>query len=73
MEYQQHDQNSFCFSSLASALKALNKLAAVNATATIIYTSLTYAIPDGIKFENSIMSDQTRNFGEQHIHYKLEQ
>ena len=48
-------------------------MVAENETATHIYASLTYAINDRIKFANSIVSNEARNFGEQHLRYKLKQ
>ena len=75
MVYHQHDQNSFCLSILAYAFKALNKLVAENEIATHISASFTYylhAVPDIIKFSNSILLDKARKFGEQQLRYKLE-
>ena len=72
MAYQQHDQNSSCFSSLASALKALNRLVAVNAIATRMYSSLTSEILDKVMFANAIMTGKKGRKGDQHLCYKLE-
>ena len=45
---------------LDSALKASNKLSAVNSTKTQIYSSLTGTIHDRIEFENASMTDEAR-------------
>ena len=74
MAYQQHDKNSCCLSSLDSYFKALNGLVNANASATHISALLTHGVhaySDRIKFANSIIVDKVRNFGEQHIRYKL--
>ena len=69
--YHQHDQKSYCLSTLASAFKVSNVLVAENTITTRIYAHLTDAIDDRIQLSNSIVSDQERKFGEQHLRYKL--
>ena len=70
---QKHDQNSSFFSRLDSSFKYSNELVPANAIATRIYVSLTDEIAAIIKFANSILSDQAKYFGEQHIRYKIKQ
>ena len=71
MAYHIHDQNSCCFGSLASALKASNNFFAEISIPTCIYSSLTDAILDRIKFTNAIITYKGGKL-EQHIFYKLE-
>ena len=52
VEYQQHDQNSCCFGSLASDFKVPNELSATSKIKACIYALLTegvHAKPDTIK------------------------
>ena len=73
MAYQQHDQNSCCFSSLAFNIKSSNKFSAQNKIVTCISPLLTGTILDNIVFENAIMTDESRYFRNQHLRHKLEQ
>ena len=57
--YQQHDQNSCCFSSLSSAFKSSNQLAAANEITTRISSLLTREILDIAIFANAIMTEKT--------------
>ena len=56
MAYQKHYQKSFCFSSLASALKVSNQLAAENKIKTHISSLLSCEILDRVMFSNAIMT-----------------
>ena len=58
MAYHECDQNSCCFSSLASALKATNKVSAENAFITRIYFLITGEIFDIIEFSNAVMTKE---------------
>ena len=60
-------------SSLDYYFKYSNELVAANVIATCISSLLTDATPDRIKFENIIVSYQEKMFGEQYLHYTLEQ
>ena len=73
MEYQEHDQNSFCFSGLASSFKALKGSVAVNLIARRISSSLTHDVHkyyDGINFSNEIILDKARNKGDKNPRYQ---
>ena len=72
MGYQQHDQTSCFFGSLASSLKAPNQLAAANAITTRIYSSLMGEILVRWMFSDAIMTDQKRRKWDQNLRYKLE-
>ena len=71
MAYQEHDQNSFCFSVLASFLKASYKYAVANEISIRTNYSLEDAILDRIEIANENMTDESRKKGERHLLYKL--
>ena len=73
MAYQQHDQNSCCFSSLSSELKAPNQCSDANSITTGISSSLTDEIFGSLMFSNAILEDKQNKKGYQNLRYKLEQ
>ena len=70
MAYQKHNQNSYCFGSLDSALKGSNQLSIENAISTRISSSITGEILDRLMLANSIMTDKVRKKGDRHLRYK---
>ena len=70
MAYQKHNQNSYCFDSLDSALKGSDQLSIENAISTRISSSLTGEILDRLMLANLIMTDKVRKKGDRHLRYK---
>ena len=60
MAHQQHNNNSCCFSIIASDFKPSNKFPAENKIAIRIYSSLTSTILDKFEFANPIITDKAR-------------
>ena len=76
IKYVQHDKNTCCLSSLASARFDAREHASEQAVASLIESYLlrkSFDYMGGIKFSNKMMTDHVRTKGEQSCIYELVQ